>query len=357
MKTLAEIDKNLKIETKIEREGLVFKNALDEPFKLHGVYHDGVQYRRMPQDVADATNEGVAELCKNTAGGRIRFITDSPYLVIKVKLPHNHKMSHMTLCGSAGFDVYSCQDGVWKVENSFIPPYNFEKDGGYDSVIDFEGGSKERTLTVNFPLYNDVYELYVGYKEGSLLTTAPEYKINVPIVYYGSSITQGGCASRPGMSYQGIISRRYNADYINLGFSGSARGEEIMADYIAGLDMSVFVYDYDYNAPSVEHYAKTHEPFYKRIRAAHPDLPIIIMTRPRHRKLFRGVEYERVEIAKRTYENALARGENVYFIPGYELMDLAVDEGTVDTAHPTDLGFFSMAQRLSVELEKILKNR
>ena len=126
-----------------------------------------------------------------------------------------------------------------------------------------------------------------------------------------------------------------------------------MADYINTLPMSVFVYDYDYNAPSLEHYDRTHEPFYKKIRAAHPDLPIVIMTRPRHEKFLQPVEYERIEVARRTYENAKARGENVYFIPGYELMTLAGDEGAVDTCHPTDLGFFSMAQRLSVELRKI----
>lgn len=355
MKTIAEIDKNLKIETKIDREGLVLKNALEEPFKLYGVYHDGKQFRRMPQDVADATNDGVAILCKNTAGGRLRFVTDSPYLAIKAKLPHSYKFQHMALCGSAGFDVYSDVNGDYKVEKTFLPPVDFGKDECYELVVDFDGGAKERTLTLDFPLYNDLYELYIGIKEGSILDAAPEYKITVPIVYYGSSITQGGCASRPGMSYQGVISRRFNADYINLGFSGSARGEEVMADYINTLPMSVFVYDYDYNAPTVEHYDRTHEPFFKKIRAAHPELPIIIMTRPKHEKLLQPVEYERLDIAKRTYENAIAAGDkNVYFIPGYELMALAGDEGAVDTCHPTDLGFLSMAQRLSVELDKIL---
>ena len=118
--------------------------------------------------------------------------------------------------------------------------------------------------------------------------------------------------------------------------------------------MSVFVYDYDYNAPTVEHYNRTHERFFKKIREAHPDLPIVIMTRPRHEKFLQPTEYERLAIAKRTYDNAIAAGDkNVYFIPGYELMTLAGDEGAVDTCHPTDLGFFSMAQRLSVELRKI----
>ncbi len=352
-KNITEIDKNLKVETNIDREGLVFKNALDKPFRLYGVFYDGELYRRVPDDIAKGTNDGVYELAKNTAGGRLRFITDSPYLAIKVKLPPTVAFGHMTRTGISGFDIYSYENGRDNVVKSFIPPYDYKD--GYELVQDFNDGARERLITLNFPLYNGVYELYIGYKEGSVLKEAPDYKYEKPIVYYGSSITQGGCASRPGMSYQAILTRRYNIDHINLGFSGSGKGEQIMADYIASLDMTAFVLDYDHNSPSVEHYRETHERFYKTVRAAHPDIPIVMMTRPKDTRLFVPSEFERIEIARKTYENAKARGENVYFIEGPELMALAEDEGAVDTVHPTDLGFFSMAQRLSVEFDKFLK--
>lgn len=114
-----------------------------------------------------------------------------------------------------------------------------------------------------------------------MLKQAPKYAVKKPVVYYGSSITQGACASRPGNCYESILSRRLDCDYINLGFSGSAKGEDAIVDYIIGLDMSVFVMDYDYNAPTPEHLEKTHSKMFKAIRAEHPTLPIIIMPRPK----------------------------------------------------------------------------
>lgn len=351
--SIAEIDKNLAVETNIEREGLVFKNALDKPFRIYGVYHDGKQYRRMPQDVADATNEGVGRLCRHTAGGRVRFTTDSPYIVIKAVLPHQTRFAHMALAGVAGFDLYVKENGRYMIKKTFIPPENFED--SYDGVHDFAEGAALRDITINFPLYNSVFDLYIGIKEGSTLKESPEYKYDKPIVYYGSSITQGGCASRPGSAYQATITRKYDVDHVNLGFSGSGKAEKPIVDYIAGLDMKVFVYDYDHNAPTVEYYRETHEPMFKAVREKNPELPIVIMTRPKSKYLLNDSDYERIEIARTTYENALRAGdENVWFIPGYELMDgVADDEGTVDLCHPTDLGFYAMAKRLSVELEKI----
>ena len=354
MKDISEIDKNLKIETNIEREGLTFFNSLSKPFKLYGIYHDGEKFRRLPDDVAAATNAGVHRLSTNTAGGRLRFITDSPYVAIKVMIPHETKFSHMALVGIAGFDMYVFEDGRDRLRKSFLPPYSFKD--SYELVYDFPDGKEEHLITLNFPLYNSVHELYIGLEEGCMIKEAPDYKYDKPIVYYGSSITQGGCASRPGMSYQSIITRKFNIDHVNLGFSGSGRGEQIIADYIAGLDMLAFVLDYDHNAPTVEHYRETHEPFFKTVRAAHPDIPIIIMTRPVPKAFLTYEEWQRIDVAKATYENALSAGDkNVYFIPGYELMEFAGEEGTVDLCHPTDLGFASMAKRLSTELEKIFK--
>jgi hypothetical protein len=214
---------------------------------------------------------------------------------------------------------------------------------------------KDRVVTVNFPNYGSIDEVLVGIEEGATLLEAPDYKYETPAVFYGSSITQGGCASRPGMSYESILSRKLDLNYINLGFSGNALGEDSMAEYIADLDMSVFVYDYDFNAPTPEHLKANHEKMFLKIREKNPELPIIIMTRPRHEKQLQPSEWERIEIARETYENAKARGELVYFIPGYELMELAGDDGCVDLCHPTDLGFASMARRLSVELRKFIK--
>ena len=352
MINISQVDANFKIETEIDRDGLRFFDAKTEPFKLCGVFHDGKLYRRIPEALAKSISEKIEYLSKNTAGGRVRFMTDSPYVAIKTVMPSKAAYSHMARTGEHGFDMYVTDSGTHKRVKTFIPPVEFE--GGYESVYDFVGEPKLRLITINFPLYSPLHELYIGIKEGSKLLPPTDYTVEKPIVYYGSSITQGGCASRPGTSYQAIISRRYDADYINLGFSGNGKGEPCMAEYIANLDMSAFVFDYDHNAPTLEHYEKTHEPFFKIIRKKNPTLPIIFMTRPKAKSLLSAVEIGKFDVALETYNNAKRAGdENVYVNPGYELTELDNDETTVDGTHPTDLGFYFMAKRLAVELDKI----
>ena len=293
----------------------------------------------MPESVAQNVSKGVYAFHSNTAGGRVRFITDSPYVAIYTQMDSLGKMSHFALTGSIGFDLYADNRYV----KSFVPPFDIES--GYEGIIEFEE-SKQRQITINFPLYSNVKELYIGLKDGSSLKEAEPYKNKKPIVYYGSSITQGGCASRPGMSYQAIISRTFNYDYINLGFSGNAKAEDEMIEYIKNLDMSIFVYDYDHNAPSVEHLEKTHEKMFKAIRDKQPLLPVIIMSRPKH--FLSEEEKIRRSIIETTYLNAVSAGDkNVYFIDGDALTELCEDSGTVDNCHPTDFGFASMAKALT----------
>ena len=135
-----------------------------------------------------------------------------------------------------------------------------------------------------------------------------------------------------------------------ISFSGNAKAEKVMSDYICSLDMSLFVYDYDHNAPTYEHLEETHERMFIEFRQAHPDVPVIMMTRPKF--TFDEAEEKRESLIRKTYENALARGDkNVFFLSGRELMLIAKNDGTVDGCHPNDLGFFSMAKAI----ERLLK--
>ncbi len=348
MKNIADIDKNFKVETSIQKNDIKFYNALKAPIKLYGVFYENGKFRRLPEEVAKNVSDGVCSLHANTAGGRIRFKTDSRYVAIVAKMPSIGKMPHFALTGSAGFDLYVSDCNGENYVNTFRPPFDISN--GFEGVIDLETSGMHQ-FTVNFPLYSDVSELYVGVSENSTFDVADDYKIEKPIVFYGSSITQGGCASRPGNAYQAIVSRRFDCNFINLGFSGNAKAENNMSEYIRKLDMSLFIYDYDHNAPTLYHLLMTHERMFLEFRESHPDTPVIMMTRP---KFFPNEdEKQRLDIVKTTYNNAIAGGDkNVYFISGRELMEYAKNEGTVDNCHPNDLGFASMGRVLGDFIEK-----
>jgi len=342
---ISKIDKNFEVKTAIQKDDIQFHTIDEPPFGVFGIFKENGKYRRMPEAVAKSVSDGVYALHTNTAGGRVRFITDSSYIAINARMDNIGRMPHFTLAGSAGFDLYI--DNVHK--KTFVPPYDMED--GFEGLADF--AAKEfREITINFPLYSNVKELYIGLEQDAIIKEAPAYRNKKPVVYYGSSITQGGCASRPGMCYQNIISRRLNCDYINLGFSGNALAEDAIAEYIKKLDMSVFVYDYDHNAPTEEHLQATHEKMFKEIRKENPELPFIMMSRPKH-DLFAS-EQRRLAIIEKTYNNAIASGDkNVYLINNSMLTRLCGDDGTVDGCHPTDFGFSSIAQALGDVIERI----
>ncbi len=351
MSEITKVDSNFIVETNIGEKDIKFYNALTAPFKVYGLIYENERFRRMPEEVALSVSKATHELHAHTAGGRLKFKTDSAYVAINAKMPCMFKMAHFAFTGTASFDLYSREEEGDRYIKTFVAP--FSSNTGYESIIYFED-KKMREITINFPPYSTVKELYVGLQENAKIEEPTPYEIEKPIVYYGSSITQGGCTSRPGNIYQNIIARRISADYVNLGFSGSALAEDKIAEYIGGLDMSVFVYDYDHNAPNPEYLKKTHEKMFLTIREKHPSLPIVMMSRPRY--FLDKDAKERLCVIKETYNNALARGDkNVYLLDGPTLMALAKGDGTVDNTHPNDLGFASIAKALGDVLEQILK--
>lgn len=347
MADISKIDKNLAIASAAPSD-TEFYNVRNAPFRFYGLC-ETTPFTRLPE--LDEVNDGVKTLRFHTAGGRVRFSTDSPYIAIRVLINNPSRMPHMTLLGSVGFDMYECRGGRYRYIYSLFPP--FEECEGYESLADF-GVGRMRDLQINFPLYGGVTELEVGIAPGSKLLPGSDYTEKMPIVYYGSSITQGGCASRPGNSYQEMISRRLDTDYINLGFSGSAKGEEEMAKYIAGLDMRAFVYDYDHNAVDVDMLAATHKNFFEIIRRKHPDMPIIMISRPNFYS-WEITDAKRRDVVYKTYSDALAAGdENVFFIDGASFFDFpGGDSCTVDGTHPNDFGFVKMADEIGTVIERI----
>ena len=354
MKKAISYYEGLKPHTNLDDEDLIYLDIRKKPFEIYGLYDPLNQpvFKRLPDEVAAKCNSGVQKTYLHTSGGRIRFSTDSPYLCIQVFTKEINRMNHMPLLGSSGFDIYQEINGKSVFIDKFVPCVD-TKDW-YEMRIRFVNEGL-KNLTIYFPLYNQVDSVYIGVGKESLIGEGIRYTHEKPVVYYGSSITQGGCASRTGNSYEAIISRMCDTDYMCLGFSGSALGESDMAEYIAKMDMSIFVMDYDYNAPTPEHLEKTHEEFFKKIRNKQPDLPVVFVTKPN----FSDYSFDNIQrrnIIYKTYMNAMQKGDrNVYYIDGRSLFqDDYRDCCTVDGVHPNDFGFVRMAQAIGRMVKELL---
>lgn len=353
-----EVDKNVVVETTFpDAEDVKFHSVREDPFELYNLYDPRGQeiFRRLPPDVADATSAKVAKLAKEPAGARVRFSTDSQYVLLKAVESSVGRGSHMTLIMSAGFDLYEDTDADSRYVKMFTPPYKMEN--GYEQIIRFPD-RRRRFLTINFPIHSVVSEVYIGLQEDAYLGAGKKYKGDKPVVVYGSSIVHGTAASRPGQVYTNILSRYLDMDVVNLGFSGNAKAEPAIMNYIAGLDMSVFVYDYDHNAPNADFLRETHKPGFDIVRSAQPDLPIILITRP-NVATNPGQATLRKNVVIDTYRAARAAGDkNVYYIDGETFfLGKFENECTVDGVHPNDMGFTFMADAIEAVIRRALRNK
>ncbi len=327
---------------------LAFHDPRQAPFSIHGLL-DLTQvgsYRRLPVDVAEATSANVAWLSRHSAGGRIRFATDALTLTLRVKIAPGGRMSHCTPMLESGFDLYmDTPRGSRFVDEFKFDPACYD----YEATIPLPAGDKE--LTLNMPLYGEVLSIEIGLPEDARVWAHTPYTHDLPIVCYGSSITQGACASRPGLSYQATLSRLFDCEYTNLGFSGSALAEETMVAYMASLPMAAFVSDYDHNAPSPDHLRVTHHKMYQTIRKAHPAIPYIMVSKPDF--LWRENDIVRRDIIMESYLAARAAGdEHVYFLDGSAFFTPSAPgesraDFTADNCHPLDTGFRRMATALA----------
>ena len=285
---IKKIDKNFDTTFALP-EDVEWYSIRENPFSIHGIFYSEEErlFRRLPKGIADATNMGVSHLSKNTAGGRVRFMTDSPYIVVRMVEPYESPFSHMTIAGKCGVSIFANEEFVGTIFPSYEQIANADPARCGNGKIVFDGikhlyliNGEAYQVEIFLPLYSALNEMCIGLKKGCVLKKPKEYKHKRPILFYGSSITQGGCASKPGDDYINRLSRKLNFDYINLGFSGSAFAEPVMAKYLANQNPSVFVLDYDHNAPTIEHLVKTHFSLYKTVREVHPITPIIMMTMP-----------------------------------------------------------------------------
>lgn len=336
----------------------VYLDVKNAPFSLHGFCEP---FRRVPKKVADATSECVSRLSRVTAGGRIRFRTTSDFVVVHGDLITAGISPNSAPNTSQSFDIYFKEDGKQRFRGAFTPSQG-EGKNYVESRLKFHN-SDMKDVTVYFPLNASFSNVYIGLREGAELEAGSPYTYPTPIVFYGSSIVHGG-GSKPSAPYSSVISRRLDTEFINLGFGGGAKAEKEIIEYLATLDMSVLVYDYDHNAPDLDFLKATHYAGYQLFRSLRPDVPVIMASRPDYWSRNYSLEYYTVEdnekrraLIEENYNRAKAEGDkNVYFVDGSKIFpeDLR-DDATSDGCHPNDLGYHFMANAFGKIIEDILK--
>ncbi len=322
---------------------LEFFDATESPFAISGLpfYREDGKFCRLALRHLDNVSEGVRILAWHTSGVQIRFATNASRIGVCAELRELSEMSHMPLSGNSGFDLYLGVGTDKRFVKSFRP--GFHQESINQLAID-DKCADMRHWTLYLPLYNGVNSVKIGVNKGAIIEAPAKFAIERPILFYGHSITQGGCASRPGNSYTAQICRRLDADMVNLGFSGSALGEPALAEAISEIDASVFVMDYDHNAPTAEHLKNTHEKMFRFIRQRHPDMPVVFVTKTDYDNDPQAGEL-RKQVIRGTYQNAKDDGDKkVWFVDGQTLYGSQDrDACTVDGCHPNDLGFYRIA--------------
>ncbi|MBI2422210.1 MAG: SGNH/GDSL hydrolase family protein [Candidatus Hydrogenedentes bacterium] len=315
-------------------------------------------YDRLPSKAEGVVPDPVWSLSHHSAGMAIRFQTNARRINAKWKLRfENLAMPHMPATGVSGVDLYLLDGGAWRWAAGGRPTEFPEN--SVELLADAPEGVHEYLLYL--PLYNGVEPVLIGIESGAELTTAPARPeaSAKPILFYGTSITQGGCASRPGMAYPALIGRRLHRETINLGFSGNGRMEPAMAGLLGELDPAVYVLDCLPNLKPGESQERV-APFVRALRAARPDTPILLVEHIIYQHGWidaeRGSRYQQNnENLKAAYQALKDEGiSGLHYLPCDALLG---DDGeaTVDGVHPTDLGFHRQAIAIGDALAEILK--
>lgn len=328
---------------------LVYHNA--DRFPLLGKISEQTEtrYERLPASLRDVTRPPVWNLGKNTAGLAIRFCSDATSVGVRWDLALNRYMNHMTPTGIKGLDLYCLENGKWMFVNSARPSSN---DKNNEAAIISNMKRQEREYMLYLPLYDGITSLEIGIDSGAYII---QPKIDLPtrvkpVVCYGTSILQGGCATRAGMAHTNILNRWFNREFINLGFSGNGQLDYEIAEIMTGFDASLFILDFmpNVNTKQVE---EKMEKFYNIIRSKSPDTPVLFIENPifpqaRHDQYMCNEIKEKNDALHVVFDKLVRQGEkNIRLIPFAGAIGND-EEATVDGIHFTDLGFQRYAEYL-----------
>ena len=358
MKHASDFDPAMRVQED-DLQDMRWLHPADEHVRLQGLgwKNNTPLYRRLPPNTAGDLPLAVDYLATNAAGIQVQFKSTSTRIGIAVELAKAAGSVHMPATGQGGCDLYVKQgtDFLYYHTSKYDP-----KSTTYNLLMFEDPEPCEREFLINFPLYEEVVSFHIGIDHDAQISRPSAFAIDKPIIIYGTSITQGGCASRPGMATSNILSRRLNAEFINLGFSGSGKGEPALAHYINDItDPALIILDYEANTHGVG-ISKTLPAFVDIIRSQQPNTPLLIISAPPNTKAAHKAQVQRRKQAEIDWQQHFvqtrqaAGDQHLYFLDGSSALTAQFQEATVDGTHPTDLGFALMADHWESILRQIL---
>jgi len=333
-KRIDELDKNLQVETSTAT-GLHWVSASDPRFTMRGLAwwssNDG-RFSRLPLRSESLVREPVWQLAQCPASACLDFRSDTTDLAVRVTNADTYVMPHMPASGSNGLILYTRVAGQFHPWRTVVPDQehaSFERDLFRDQPACL------RDFRLYLPLYKSLLSLNLGVSPDSQILPPAPLQIDKPVVFYGTSITQGGCASTAGADFVSTVGRLLNLEVVNLGFSGNGRGEAEIAHLIAEIDASLFVLDYVANT-DIDGLRNTLPRFIEILRAAHPQTPILLQG-----PLSYGGQWtaphvvEQRAIMMDAYLRCRERGDGqIHFVDGFSLIPFGTDAAYVDGVHP-----------------------
>ena len=343
--------------TELSARNVVYTDAAE--FPLYGKISDktNARYERLPSELYGVSRDPVWYLGRHSAGLFVRFRSNSTSIHVKWESTFNNTMTHMTDTGTKGLDLYAVHNGRWRHVCSAQPQGKTS-----ERTIIKDMDSIEREYMLYLSLYDGVSSLEIGVDEGSFIAppALDSPSREKPVVMYGTSLLQGGCANRPGMAYTNIISRRLDREVFNLGFSGNALLDMEVARLMASVEEpGLFILDYAPNAYA-DMIDENGEEFFRVIRDAHPDVPVIFVEdvifpfSVFDNRILKEVT-KKNDAQKRLFAKLKKAGEKRIFYVSAEGMIGDDGEATIDGTHFTDLGMMRYVDHLMPVIRKALK--
>lgn len=300
----------------------------------------------------------VKALARHSAGIAVLFETNSTYLRVKWSVAQRKFYNNITPIAHSGLDLYAMENGRWQFVNT-ARPGDRETNFAYPVVSNMDGATRQYMLYL--PIYNELTSLEIGVSPQAMLAKPVKPGIDTTrrIVIYGSSILQGASASRAGMTYPSIISRRTGWEMVNLGFSGNGKMEFPVAELLATMPAAVFVLDCIPNPTPAEIRERAY-PFIKHLLDKRPEVPVLLVeTSNRETGFFDrkigDVVREKNRLIREVYEQLRKEGyRQLHYLRGADLIGHD-HEGTIDGTHNTDIGFMRQAEVILPVLKKLMK--